>query len=274
MADEMKKTYSAKEAALAVLKKTQELMEKSEAFKKPTPTEAPKEQTVSEPVNPKQQIQETQATGKQQTAGNNEWGTAPEIPGHIKLAHFIGHISAKRSVQQTPAVVSQIDKAETGHEKGVHVSLNENKPGQSFAGKQSAMSTEKGPIMNVAATTAHKQVLSEIKAQPKPNLTRSETLEKAIVDEGKTPQQKATDRVNRGNTRYHLDSHQKHAEYIDSSYKPGHTPHPGTKGQKVIGIPPTKFGNMNPDGDHSHSTHTENMEAIRSLKPNLPGKKI
>lgn len=105
------KKYSAKEAAIAVLKKAEEVLKKSEALKKaaafsnsdgPAPKGEihPKEETQGEPANPGERVEEQTAPDmnpKEQAEGNNkEWGTAPETYGTLKLAKFIGHIHSKR----------------------------------------------------------------------------------------------------------------------------------------------------------------------------------
>lgn len=105
------KKYSAKEAAIAVLKKAEEVLKKSQAMKKaaafsnsegPAPKGEiqPKRETQGEPVNPgaraKEQL-EPDMNPKEQAEGNNkEWGTAPETYGTLKLAKFIGHMHSKR----------------------------------------------------------------------------------------------------------------------------------------------------------------------------------
>lgn len=38
---------------------------------------------------------------KEQSEGNNaDWGTSPQVKGHIKLAHFMGHAGAKKQNQK------------------------------------------------------------------------------------------------------------------------------------------------------------------------------
>ena len=131
------KRYTAKEAALAVLKKTQELLAKSElakaepAWKKP---EAEGDQNAENQhangkapageIHPKEQVQgasddvrtqkSPEANPAEQKEGNNELaGTTPtqvgqdgknlpggdEIGGHLKLAKFIGHMESKRKMK-------------------------------------------------------------------------------------------------------------------------------------------------------------------------------
>lgn len=106
------KKYSAKEAAIAVLKKAEEVLKKHEALKKaaepfsneegkaPKGEIQPKEETQGEPaapgerVEPKADPQPTQDNPK--VNGNPEWGTTPGAKGHFKLAKFCGHMEAKR----------------------------------------------------------------------------------------------------------------------------------------------------------------------------------
>jgi hypothetical protein len=41
----------------------------------------------------------------EQIEGNNqEWGTDPGVKGHIKLAHFMGHMSSKKKQHAAPAI--------------------------------------------------------------------------------------------------------------------------------------------------------------------------
>jgi len=119
MSDEKK--YSAKEAAIAVLKKAEEVLKKHEALKKAAAPfsndegSAPKEKTQGEPVNPGKRVEEQAApekNPKEQAEGNNELaGTTPTqvgqdgknvpghaeiVSGHFKLAKFIGRMHAKR----------------------------------------------------------------------------------------------------------------------------------------------------------------------------------
>jgi hypothetical protein len=96
--------------------------------------------------------------------------TEAPMKGHIKLAKFVGRMEAKRG--------KPVDKAETGHEKGVHVSsddLASKQQGISETGinaRADAMRTHgnsSGYAKN-KAVAGHKQVLDEMKAMPKPKL--------------------------------------------------------------------------------------------------------
>lgn len=122
------KLYTAKQAALAVLKKTHELLTKAEpAWKKPEADadqhaegRAPKgeihpkekEQAPSDEVRSQK---DPQHNPDEQKEGNNELaGTTPtqvgqdgknlpgfdEIASHLKLAKFIGHMEAKRKIKR------------------------------------------------------------------------------------------------------------------------------------------------------------------------------
>lgn len=124
MADEKK--YSAREAAFAVLKKTQEMLSKSAVLKKAEPAGEihPKEKVQGEPVNPGERIESQQAPDKnpkEQAEGNNmPAGTTPtqvgqdgknkpgfdEMRSDLKLAKFIGHMESKRK-SKTPAPGAQ-----------------------------------------------------------------------------------------------------------------------------------------------------------------------
>lgn len=127
MADEKK--YSAREAALAVLKKAEEMLAKSAVLKKaegkaPAGEIHPKEQVQGEPVNPGKRVEEQAAPDKnpkEQAEGNNmPAGTTPtqvgqdgknkpgfdEMRSDLKLAKFIGHMESKRK-SKTPASGAQ-----------------------------------------------------------------------------------------------------------------------------------------------------------------------
>lgn len=92
---EQNKKYSAKEAALAVLRKAEELLKKSEVMKK----------AEAQPDASKNSIEEQPAPSKnpdEQKEGNNQGpGVIPHnegenYKGYIKLARFMGHIDSKR----------------------------------------------------------------------------------------------------------------------------------------------------------------------------------
>lgn len=128
MSDEKK--YTAKEAAIAVLKKAEEVLKKSEVLKKAQVAKSeepkgeihPKEPQAGESEKPGNRIQEQAAPDKnpkEQAEGNNmPAGTTPtqvgqdgknkpgfdEMRGHIKLAKFIGHMQAKRKKLMPGAV--------------------------------------------------------------------------------------------------------------------------------------------------------------------------
>lgn len=108
MADEKK--YSAQEAAFAVLKKTEEMLKNSALMKsgnahaegKPD-AHVPKDNSEFKPATPPDGTQtqaSPEANPKEQAEGNNaDWGTSPQVKGHIKLAHFMGHAGAKKVKQ-------------------------------------------------------------------------------------------------------------------------------------------------------------------------------
>lgn len=95
------------------------------------------------------------------------------MKGHIKLAKFVGRMEAKRE--------KPVDKAETGHEKGVHAQAGPRTPGMSEAGMYNSASkvspNESRPavLQNVesyknSTKGAHKEVLGQMKRMPKPKL--------------------------------------------------------------------------------------------------------
>jgi len=131
------KRYTAKEAAFAVLKKTQELLTKCELAKAEMPWKKPEKEADQNAENqhsngkanageihPKEHVEgvsddvrnqkSPQANPAEQKEGNNELaGTTPtqvgqdgknvagfdEMKGHIKLAKFIGHMESKRKTK-------------------------------------------------------------------------------------------------------------------------------------------------------------------------------
>jgi len=114
MSDEKK--YSAKDAAIAVLKKAEEVLKKSEALKKskmdkseePKGEIHPKEPQAGESEQPGERVEETAPPAPTQinpkVNSNPEWGTTPgAVKGHFKLAKFCGHVSAKRKAKVPPA---------------------------------------------------------------------------------------------------------------------------------------------------------------------------
>lgn len=120
---ESKKFYSAKEAAIAVLAKAEQMLKASSfakfeaenpakeneigtKFKKgeaPPGEIHPKEHQEGEAMHPGARTETQPAPGnnpKEQSEGNNaDWGTSPQVKGHIKLAHFMGHAGAKKVKQ-------------------------------------------------------------------------------------------------------------------------------------------------------------------------------
>jgi len=95
------KKYSAKEAAIAVLAKAEQMLKASKLTKaEPKGEIHPKEQIQGEPAKPAARIEDQkapEANQKEQHEGNNpEWGNEP---GNYKLAKFCGHMSAKRKLR-------------------------------------------------------------------------------------------------------------------------------------------------------------------------------
>ncbi len=122
----------------------------------------------------------------EQAEGNNpDWGTDPGVKGHIKLAHFMGHRSAKKKQMSAngiaPAQGAKLERAETGHEKGINTQSDPSQRsrvmmGTSKAGSQLPLSKDpKTRAEDLSdAKNQHKKVLKEMKAQPKPKLTKKE----------------------------------------------------------------------------------------------------
>lgn len=121
------KLYTPKQAVEAVLKKTQELLAKSELMKaEPKGEIRPKEKVQGEPAKPGERVEEQKAPESnpaEQKEGNNELaGTTPtqvgqdgknvagfdEMKGHLKLAKFLGHMESKRK-SKAPAAPAALD---------------------------------------------------------------------------------------------------------------------------------------------------------------------
>lgn len=108
--------------------------------------------------------------------GKAEGGEAP-MKGHIKLAKFMGAMEAKRGQRPGSMDKGEPDRGkETGYEKGVNTKGNfhAGKPGQSHAGDKIEETSYLSPKGSQAAVQQakgqHKQVLSDMKAMPKPKL--------------------------------------------------------------------------------------------------------
>lgn len=113
--------------------------------------------------------------GKSDEQGNNpdekaDPDHAMPMKGHMKLAKFMGRMEHKKGQKE-------MDKGETGHEKGINLSAGVAIPGTSNAGyqaraahemKQAAVGDHKA--MAAGAKASHGQVLSDMKSQPKPKL--------------------------------------------------------------------------------------------------------
>lgn len=107
MSDEKK--YSAREAAAAVLAKAHEILQKSEAAKLAKAEEIPQKSADEKDATPPDAVQEQPAPENnpaEQKEGNNpEWGTAPTVKGHVKLAKFCGSVEAKRKKPAAPGAM-------------------------------------------------------------------------------------------------------------------------------------------------------------------------
>jgi hypothetical protein len=103
----------------------------------------------------------------------------PNLPSGVKnLDPRLTHQRAARESNE-----------KTLHQKGVHIPRPD-----------SGITTERANNFSISRQKdKHKNVLSNLKAMPKPNLPKSEPIEKARVDEGKRPEQKRAARANRGN---------------------------------------------------------------------------
>jgi hypothetical protein len=111
---------------------------------------------------------------KEQAEGNNPpAGAEPKnqveqpgnfTKGHMKLAKFIGRMEGKRLSKK-----QEIEKAETGHEKGVHPQgIVAGKPVGTDAG--TSLAGDAARSKHQWANQQHRKVLNEIKTMPKPKL--------------------------------------------------------------------------------------------------------
>ena len=200
------KKYTAKEAAIAVLKKAEELLAKSSLMKGfpsqkhgHAPIGAPQRLIGSGDKSkiPGQKAKSTHdsldpSSGHRPGQGRSEHsktmlGTS-RAGLNVKSSHGGGKEEAKSAHKETlgklhaqpkpnlPKSEAGMDKAETGHEKGINTSTDPKQKsrvmmGTSKAGSQ-LPSTSKLDVAE--AKEAHKQVLSEMKRMPKPNLTKDE----------------------------------------------------------------------------------------------------
>lgn len=155
----------------------------------------PKEHVEGEPEKPGDRIESQAApdkNAKEQAEGNNELaGTTPnqvgqdgknivgfdEMRGHIKLAKFIGHMQAKRKL--SAPVAAEIDKAETGHESGVHTAIKAPHlgGGTSKAGLEAKVGKELGshPAGKESISESkkmHTGKLAQLQAMPNPKLPK------------------------------------------------------------------------------------------------------
>lgn len=171
------KKYTHKEAAMAVLAKVAEIAKKHETVLEKSNGQQINANSVagaqgesSPPMNPMKMNEESNAplTPQGQTVGDAQ---APKgTKGHIKLAKFIGRMEHKRGGKS-----NELDKGETGYERGVHTKGNSSagNPGTSHAGDKIAETSYLSPRGSKAAVgeakEQHKQVLGDMK-QIKPKL--------------------------------------------------------------------------------------------------------
>ncbi len=191
------KQYSPQEAAIAVLKKAEELYKSSslakgdwkkihdklerEGYSKESADKIDgaikaKVQKSDEAGNPDMKQDAALGEKVEQDVAQHEKSNedpahaVPSEKGHIKLAKFVGAMQAKRG--NRPGAAKEMDKGETGHEKGVHTQATQAtypgavglKPGMSASGVETRMGATGG------AKNEHKQVLDQMQSMPKPKL--------------------------------------------------------------------------------------------------------
>lgn len=193
------KKYTAKEVAFVVLKKVGEMLTKSESLKKYA-TE-----------NSKKIGYKLSEEGKAEKPQERDWDAFEVKAGKAKVSD--PRLASQKAPQDDPKQIEREDlggrldsqvgreltekestankkdykkelasrfaKAETGHEKGVHTSAGLKTPGMSSAHLSGKIATSNKHV-NAQNTEkdAHRQVLGELKAQPKPNLPKSEDMNK------------------------------------------------------------------------------------------------
>jgi hypothetical protein len=86
------------------------------------------------------------------------------------------------SINKYEEFINSLGKAETGHEKGINTSTDPKQRSRVMMGTSKAGSTlpSKSHLDVAEAKGAHKEVLKEMKAQPKPNLPKSEEMQKTM----------------------------------------------------------------------------------------------
>ena len=210
------KKISPKEAGIAVLKKFEELLVKAEKSGKhigwaklhgKLEREGYSKESsdkiagsIKAKVNKSEELQKDEAPpapASGQTINSqigNPFGKSDEEPhmkGKDKLSHFMGYRKGKAakgmnqdSGNNTPAqpinqaAGGEMDKGETGHEKGINTSTDPSQKSRVMMGTSKAGSTLPGhandPKQKMAdeaeAKGQHQQVLGEMKQMPKPKL--------------------------------------------------------------------------------------------------------
>jgi hypothetical protein len=192
------KKYTPQEAAIAVLEKAKELLEKSELMKSSNDFEERQKRRTDENERIKGVHPSTREKGKS-FAGAFAGG----ITGTTNTAKYM-HNKKLQELKDMPnpkLPKSEMVKSagigetrETGHEKGVHTSAKVPKEFQSgkkpeeihgksaigeFTGKRSPKETQ--GFWKPQVHGEHKKVLGELKDMPKPNLPKSEGMAKAEV---------------------------------------------------------------------------------------------
>lgn len=125
-----------------------------------------KDQTPADGVQKETIGQHDPAQGKENS--NPVWGTEP---GCHKLSKFMGR---KEEKSKAKSQVAPIDKAETGHEKGINTSTDPKAKSRVMMGtsKNGSQLPSKDTADINEAKDGQKQVLNQMKAMPKPNLPK------------------------------------------------------------------------------------------------------
>ncbi len=193
------KKYTAKEVALAVLKKAGEMLTKSESLKKYATENSKKIGYKLSEEGKGEKPQERDWDAFEVKAGKakvSDPRLAPQKapqddPSQIEREDLGGRLDSQVGRELTEKestahkkdykkeLASRFAKAETGHEKGVHTSAGLKNPGMSSARLSGKIAIDnKHADAHNTEKNAHKQVLGEMKAQPKPNLPKSEDMNK------------------------------------------------------------------------------------------------
>lgn len=157
------KKFTPKEAALAVLKKAEELLRASSLAKSEPPFEAPAS-------NPDEK-EDAELGEEVESAVEDHQSAQAGMKGHIKLAKFMGRMEHKKGQKAKP-----MDKVETGKEPLAQADPSKAAPGVGMGTMPAAPASPAhagapaaaAPV--AAAKSPHEQTLDQIHQMSKPKL--------------------------------------------------------------------------------------------------------